>query len=40
VVGAIFTVAVLAPVMSTADSLLTIVTSHVIRDFYYRFINP
>ena len=38
--GAIFIAAVLAAVMSTADSLLTAATSHIIRDFYYRFINP
>ena len=38
--GAIFIAAVLAAVMSTADSLLTAAASHIIRDFYYRFINP
>lgn len=39
VVGSIFVAAILAAVMSTADSLLLAATSHVVRDFYYRF-NP
>jgi len=39
VAGALFIAAVLAAVMSTADSLLLAATSHVVRDFYYRF-NP
>ncbi|MEM4697633.1 MAG: hypothetical protein QW501_04900, partial [Zestosphaera sp.] len=39
IVGAIFIAAILAAVMSTADSLLLAATSHVVRDFYYRF-NP
>lgn len=38
-VGALFIAAILAAVMSTADSLLLAATSHVVRDFYYRF-NP
>ncbi len=39
ILGALFLAAILAAVMSTADSLLLAATSHVIRDFYYRF-NP
>jgi len=40
IIGAIFIAAILAAIMSTADSLLTAATSHIIRDFYFRFINP
>lgn len=40
IVGAIFIAAILAAIMSTADSLLTAATSHIIRDFYFKFINP
>jgi Na+/proline symporter len=36
-VGALFLTAILAAVMSTADSLLLAATSHVVRDFYYKF---
>lgn len=38
-VGAIFVAAVLAAVMSTADSLLSAATSHVVKDIYASFIN-
>ncbi len=36
VLGALFIAAVLAAIMSTADSLLLAATSHIIRDFYYK----
>ncbi|WP_084593932.1 sodium:solute symporter family protein [Palaeococcus ferrophilus] len=36
-VGAIFVAAILAAVMSTADSLLSAATSHVVKDFYQSF---
>lgn len=39
-VGAIFVAAILAAVMSTADSLLSAATSHIVRDFYQSTINP
>ncbi|MEM1864595.1 MAG: sodium:solute symporter family protein [Desulfurococcaceae archaeon] len=35
VMGGLFMAAVLAAIMSTADSLLLAATSHVVRDFYY-----
>jgi len=39
-VGAIFVAAILAAVMSTADSLLSAATSHVVKDLYQSFIEP
>ncbi|MFA4718865.1 sodium:solute symporter family protein [Pyrococcus kukulkanii] len=39
-IGAIFVGAILAAIMSTADSLLSAATSHVVKDFYQRFISP
>ncbi|WFO75730.1 sodium:solute symporter family protein [Desulfurococcaceae archaeon MEX13E-LK6-19] len=36
----IFLAAILAAIMSTADSLLSASTSHIIRDIYVQFINP
>lgn len=39
VIGGVFLAAILAAIMSTADSLLLAATSHVIRDFYCKF-NP
>jgi len=38
--GALFMAAILAAVMSTADSLLSAATSHVVKDFYQGVINP
>lgn len=38
--GAIFIAAILAAVMSTADSLLSSATAHVVKDFYQGTINP
>ncbi len=39
-VGAIVVAAILAAVMSTADSLLIAGTSHITNDFYIKLINP
>ncbi|WP_084177550.1 sodium:solute symporter family protein [Palaeococcus pacificus] len=36
-IGAIFVAAILAAVMSTADSLLSAATSHIVKDFYQSF---
>lgn len=38
-VGAIFIAAILAAIMSTADSLLSAATTHVVKDFYQGIIN-
>jgi len=38
--GAIMLAAILAVVMSTADSLLIAITAHIVHDFYQKTVNP